>query len=239
MRIRITPISPRGANMRLTPEIRENNIIAVLPHGAMAQAEPERTNWLRVPIAQSDLVLHGARARLTLQHLYIHRTAVRVLAQQRVGIGLHLLNPQASDAGRVALQAYEAGMRHFTIIDDTDFARALADRMAAEGLTFGRDAGVVFRWWVDGNPYTPKQFADYFAGTSLMVVERGERKMHPLIAVVGHNEADVYGCWSAEHLRHRMPFERELAQRVIGDLGGRYAMVSFATGNPDILSPDL
>ncbi|MDW8293582.1 MAG: hypothetical protein RML84_10865 [Anaerolineae bacterium] len=63
--------------------------------------------------------------------------------------------------------------------------------------------------------------------------------MHPLVAVVGHNEADVYGCWSAEHLRARMPFERELAQRVIGDLGGRYAMVSFAVGNPDILSHDV
>lgn len=134
----------------------------------------------------------------------------------------------------MAREALREGMRHFTVIDDTDFARSLADELASRGFAFGREAGIVFRWWTANNPYSPKQFADYFGGTSLMILERGERKLHPLIAVVGQNEGDVYGCWSATDLEHRAWFERELAQRVINDLGGRYAMISFAPGNPDV-----
>lgn len=135
-----------------------------------------------------------------------------------VRLGLHLLDPAVDHSGAMALQAFARGCSHFTVMNDAHFALDLANL----GVT------VLYRWSVTRRE-TPAAFAEH--AKRLMV----GGKIHPNIIMLGHNEADVMGCWSADDMRDRAEFDLELAAR-IRDMGGRYAAVSFAMGNPD-LSP--
>ena len=247
-----------GARVRTTPDIAPvDNIIALIPANATFTGTlTSDQKWIRVSVVSESLRVGNVKlvpSAVSSAFTGYVSTNVAIPAPPtppppppptppapppspppapptvgQVAIGLHVLNPSVDHSGETALRAFERGCRHFVVIDDELFALRLANMGAT----------VVFRWYVSWRA-TPAEFVGRF--NALRVNSSGQQDpngtIHPNIIVVGHNEGEQYGCWDAVSLRERFWFEKDLASRVRA-MGGRYAAVSFAPGNPDILDEE-
>lgn len=131
-------------------------------------------------------------------------------------IGLNVLNP-SSDANATLNAAFDAGCRHFLVIDD----ELAAKRIAGQGGT------VLFRRWIANQLPSPDDMAS-----------RLKAAIAPGVILTGLNEADSIGNWSADDISKRAAWDVQVAARV-RSLGGVYAAGTISVGNPGVPAPDV
>jgi len=138
----------------------------------------------------------------------------------RSDIGYHLINTNAGESANElknwAVQKANEGCNFFVVIDDSDFAKRLAD------IVKPRDGRVVFRWY---HNYLP---------TNEQMVERHSNAIHTHIIHSLFNEGDVVGCWNANDYRERCPREAVITNALLAKGAGGVAIGGISQGNPDL-----
>lgn len=225
--MKATVIAPEYCRVRAAASLSAP-VIGKLDRGAAVDVlaritAADKSTWAVVALNAGGVPLYTEGASPPAQAVgYMASTLLRfdvlppVPAVRKQRLGIHILNPAAEHSGQFAERAFQMGCRVFTVIDDEVYAQNLADR----------GARVFFRWWVGNWAITPANLAGRVAGFC----------KHPNIVTLGLNEGDVTGCFTAAQMEARGKWDTEAYQR-ISDLGGKYAGLGCAVGNPEFNDP--
>lgn len=215
-------VSGPGARVRIEPNGEQ---LYTLPYGSTLNVEAVVDGWAKVAIQAGGAHVNFPRS-ITPAFAWVSTSTLSFDAptnpqpqpqpQPPAGtkpmrLGLHLLNPAANQSGRIGEAAVAMGCRVLTIMDDELFALKLADA----------GVRVFFRWWTGRNPIKPSDLAGRVRSFC----------KHPNIVILGLNEGDNYGCWTAEQMAFRGQWDTE-AFNLIKAQGGTYAGYGCAMGNP-------
>lgn len=209
-------ISGPGARVRAEPNGEQ---LYTIPYGSSVNVLDVADGWAKVAIQAGGAQVNFPRS-VTPVFGFVSVSTLSLNtpvdpqppAQTKpMRLGLHLLNPAANQSGRIGEQAVAMGCRVLTIMDDELFAIKMADA----------GARVFFRWWTGRNPIKPSDLAGRVRSFC----------KHPNIVILGLNEGDNFGCWTAEQMDFRGQWDAE-AFNLIKAQGGTYAGYGCAMGNP-------
>jgi len=217
-----------GTRVRLTQDLAANNVIGVIPPFKTVEGElTTDSKWLKVKVKAPQASVSGITLLPSKYDTFDGFAAaqfMRPVSQpvpppvKGMRLGLHLLNPASEQSGREGEEAFARGCRVFTVIDDEQFAIKLA-RMGAR---------VFFRWWIGNTPIKPSDLAGRVSGFC----------KEPNIVILGLNEGDVTGCFTASNMDARGAWDNE-AFNLIKAQGGTYAGYGCAMGNPEVLDQNV
>lgn len=209
-------ISGPGARVRIEPNGEQ---LYTLPYGSTVNVEAVVDGWAKVAIQAGGSQVNYPRTT-TPVFAFVATSTLDFLTPDvpqppapanAMKLGLHLLNPAADQSGRIGEAAFALGCRVLTIMDDELFAVKMADA----------GCRVFFRWWTNNAAIKPSDLAGRVASFC----------KHPNIVILGLNEGDLIGCWSAADMAIRGAWDTE-AFNLIKAQGGRYAGFGCAMGNP-------
>lgn len=210
-------ISGSGVKVRRDPNGNGEQLYT-LPYGATVDVISVADGWAKVAIQAGGAQVNFPHTT-TPVFAYIATSTLDFGTTQQpqpqpaktMRLGLHLLNPASEQSGRIGDAALAMGCRVFTVMDDELFALKLADA----------GVRVFFRWWTGSNPIKP---ADLVGRVRTFC-------KHPNIVILGLNEGDNYGCWTAAEMDFRGQWDAEAFDRIKSQ-GGTYAGYGCAMGNP-------
>jgi hypothetical protein len=226
MAMKATVIAPEYLRVRSSPTLSAS-VLGKHDRGTVIEVlgvvtAPDKAKWAIVPLTSGGQPLYIEGASPPAHAVgYMAASLLRFDAPAPIPstpaqrLGLHILIPAADHGGEYAERAVAMGCRVMTVMDDELYALNLADR----------GVRVFFRWWCDWK-LKPSDLAGRVASFC----------KHPNITILGLNEGDNYGCFTAEEMAVRGPWDAEAFDR-IRNMGGKYAGGGWAVGNPEYNDP--